>query len=376
MTKTSGSSEQSITAEARGTKKVWRFIDYQLRWGNGCEGLPKYIKWYINGWEGCEGEVVSALNQLRAERDFVWLQGALVELLTRATNTDERFQGYLLSSRHDPASASQIGRILRFKGRGSHKRADAVLQKLSRAGFLEQVSIPNFDSGREKREGGNRQSINVTTPPKGGRSREKRHSRGQNAEKPLKGKGKAAAQQRKYLEGETERQERIQTLKAQCQAMQGQETTLPPATAPPRSPTNPDVPGRVRSCSGHTPALASIANVIKLNEHRYDADAWEFADQVLLRSRYLTPYAIEAARAGRGYEPDVECERAHWAKAWHDAKGTFGGERLTWLRDQMFRRVDRIGGQRQSKHNPESYLMTTWNNLVKDAARKLKGNAG
>lgn len=379
---------------SRAERKVWRFIDYGHRWGGGCDDLhilPKYIKWYINGWEGCEGEILTAMNQLRAESDFIWLQGALVELLSRATNTDIEYQGYILTSRREPASASDIGRMLRLTGRGAHKQAEAALHKLSMAGFLENVPVPNWD--------GSGLSKNVTTPEKGVKRQKKPDSGVKNEGGSLKGKGKSATQKEKRENEESaaqtrekRRQENIKLCEQIKREGKGQDSItttttanrgLSPTTSPSMTSTKSDA-GQVCKQddpeSSRIPALPSVSHVgdiVKLRAFRYDADAWQFADDVLVRSRYFTILDCERARhSDDGYTSRQQNERAHWAKAWHKAKEVFDSDSLEVLQSGIFKRAEKLGANRYSKKNPESYLMSSWNNLVRDQKRKIGSKRG
>jgi hypothetical protein len=373
-------------------RQVWRFIEYEDRWGYECDGLPKYFKWYINGWKECEGAVITALNELRSDNGFIFLQGALVELLTLATNTEEQYQGYILNSRHNPATATDVGRMLRYKGRGSHNKALAVLRRLSMAGFLEEVPWGScgFSPDREGPDKGNvtQRVRNVTTSQKKKRRRIKPGSRANKGGKTLKGKGKLAAQEEKVKaeQGSAKRsQSRRQHLKSQMDEMLAQRTkqggtatVTTPATAPSMSSTIPDAgQARQQDQSDRMPALSSssqIGAIVKLSAHRYDPDGWQFADDVLVATGYLTVLA-KAQGERDGYSPAQSNERAHWAKAWHTAKGQFDGDSLRWLRRQVLKRADAVGRDRGSKHNPESYLMRAWHNLVKDLRKKRTGTA-
>jgi hypothetical protein len=128
------------------------------------------------------------------------------------------------------------------------------------------------------------------------------------------------------------------------------------------------------------PALLSVSNVgdiVKLSAFRYDAEAWQFADDVLVRSRYFTILDSERVRHGEDvYTSQQQNERAHWAKAWHKAKELFDSDSLAVLRSGILKRAKVLGSNRQSKKNPESYLMAAWNNLVRDQKRKISRNRG
>jgi len=133
---------KSDSPDVRG---VWHFIDYRARFGcnltqfakAGIE-LAKFLRWPINAWRGPEGDALRCMNYLRAEKEYIWLKGCLAELLEAAANTDPEVQGYLLTSQHEPAEASNVGSMLRVDGR----KALAVLTRLETAGFLERVPWP------------------------------------------------------------------------------------------------------------------------------------------------------------------------------------------------------------------------------------------
>ena len=365
---------------------------------NGAKiNVPKFVKWYINGWQGCEGDVLSALNQLRADPDFIWLQGALMELLSRATNTARCYQGHILTAAHEPATASDVGRILRTKGRGSTSPKRQTRKKPEASTSPRQKKMTRkkpktSTSSRCKKQLG---KVNASGRSPPGRKQQKQakkaDSEGEKSPPFLKGKNKSkvAAQQKKNRSAPGTVQARKVMLNQQVKQMQSQGAAtstatanrgLAPTTAPSTSSTKSDESGRVRA-TGRIPAPSSstptIGEVIKLSAHRYDGVAWEFADDVLVRAGYFTSWHVDRVRSGGGrFTPAQENERAHWAKAWHNAKGMFGGESLIWLRSRIFKRADNLNRVRGTKDNPQSYLMTSWNNLVKDIKRKRKTPSG
>jgi hypothetical protein len=98
--------------------------------------------------------------------------------------------------------------------------------------------------------------------------------------------------------------------------------------------------------------------VVKLSRYRYDPAAWAFADGVLLASGY---------RAANG--PERECERAHWAKAWHDAAAEFSPEVCERLKRRIIEAAAGIHGRRGDYRNPEAYLLRAFQNDCRDARR-------
>jgi hypothetical protein len=375
--------------------KVWRFVNYASRWGGGLEGLkmqvPKYVRWYINAWQGAEGEVVSALNALRAEPDFIWLQGALVELLSRATNTEPIYQGYILTSRHKPATAAHVGRMLRVDQKpGSNSSARGVLTKLARAGFLEYVELPASPSPQQPKRRKSQVSGSDGTPraQKGGKRPKKRAGKSRSRASLSKGKGKNLLAQ---VNGKGSAQE-VQSMRRvrlidqvkQMQEQPGATTSadatgvVPPTTAPSTTSTSSDGPGRAGPTTRRMPARPSIqklGEITSLRQHRYNPAAWEFADEVLVRLGYLSPAEVDRVRAGGKHTPEVECERAHWAKAYDDAGREFAPGDVAWLRKHIDNRVDTVRAHANDYTNPRAYLMRAWYNLTKDLKRKGKALA-
>ncbi len=125
------------------------------------------------------------------------------------------------------------------------------------------------------------------------------------------------------------------------------------------------------------PSLARpIGEVIALSRHRYSGAAWQFADDVLIRSGFFTAADVDAVRRGGGrFKADTECERAHWAKYYCDAEGEFSSDSMDWLCRSLFKRADSVRARRGDWANPEAYLTKAWQNLLKDLKRK-RGKAG
>lgn len=346
-----------------------------------------------------------AMNRLRAEDNFIWLQGALVELLTVATQTLKQYSGYLLTSRRDPATASEIGRMLRVDGRGVHASALAVLGTLSKAGLLEEVAwCPVDHSGN---------IVDEVTPPlkdvtmsKGGAGPAKKpRSRPKKEGKPFKEKSKVKEKRKNNLEGQAEAKRRTenalaptgrvreleprrqgesdaqfyerrkQELLTQLQA----DSALAPPTTPPIpetpivSPTNPDAGGLCRErgsrkaphvfiSHGCDPQGQRTIKLHRLDPERYSAEAWRVADQVLDAVGYV-------ARSG----PDSANERATWAAAWDEAVAVVYPSRLEFFRRKLLAKARYVCGRRDKYSRPEAYLRTAFDNLVRDFKRTEKG---
>lgn len=374
----------------RTRRQVWRFIDYDSRWGGDFEKLPKFIKWYINCWDGSEGPILAGINMLRAQKNFIWLQGALIELLTRVTNVEPEYQGYILSSRMEPATVSEIGRMLRVEGRGAHQTVLAALTRLSEAGFLEEVEVPrryrkDADPDRDKLDDRYPQSKNVTKSKKKKKTAKKPQKQPKNADEPFKGQVESLTAAQKEIKKESRRQfllDQVKQMQAKEQPQAVATTTadansvLAPTTTPPMSSTSSDGGQARRKESGRKPAPTSLGRVLKMAEHRYDIQANEFADEVLVRTGYFLAGMLDRIRMGIDQFTDEQfCERGHWSKAWTKVTEQFGSETTERLRTKMYKKAEAIRHERCTKLNPESYMMTAWNNLVRDEKRKGKCKA-
>jgi hypothetical protein len=381
---------------------VYRFVKYGERWGNTkCDKVPQFIKWYLNGWDGAGGEVLGCINQLRAEsndidlrKDFIWLQGSMLELLVITTNTHKRYQGYLLTSQKCPATASEIGRMVRVKGRGGYAVSLAFLKTLSKVGLLEVVPWVEPGSILDKPSP---PPSDVTTPKARNGPAKKPRSRPKNEDKALKGKGKEKGKEKSNREGqakpETQAQERAAPLgprpnleprregESQAKFLERRKGELgeqfrspmpmPPATSPAidaTSATNCDAGEGLpveQSNPPHVDSPEPAVNIIKFHKKdpaRYSDAAWEVADAVMLEVGY----------AGLVHG-DVCCERARWACAWDEAIVRVGAASGPALYKKLMAKAAYVRGCRASKNNPEAYLRTILRNLEKDILRAKKG---
>ena len=360
--------------------KVWRFIDYVPRWGADCSKLPKYIKWYINGWEGVDGEVLAALNQLRAEKDFIWIQGALMELLSRSTNTQPQYQGYLLNSQHTPATSIEIGSILRVDGR----RALAVLMKLGRVGFLEQVPYDEVDFFKCKPDNGTPlKKPNRTKAARNGTAKKMKRAAGEakNGDPPFKGKGESAPlvpREKKKVEKETAPLKmptplRVGTKENHAALVRGQLAEAAKEEQKQRKnlqdgrhadmPTKADAGGvdtRVTPGRPHVDSTTSVGQVIQFHGyagHRYDPQAKALAEETIRASRYDGP---EANR-----------EFGAFASEWHSIIAALPPEGVEYVRGH----VQAKALEARSKSNPMSWLIRVLHNRGVDARKKFKAHS-
>ena len=388
------------------TKKeplVWRFIEYDARWGDGSPVVgelkvkqPQYLKLYLNGWDGPGGEVLRAMEVLNQYDNAVWLEGALWRLLRYSTNTSPQYRGYLLNGRKEPATASDIGRIVRVDGRGSHSQARAFLLKLSRAGFLERVPWPS-SSANPIVDNVTPLSKDVTRSKKGGKRQKKPPAVAENDDSAFKGNRKTKNKRKINREGKAENQakgqdqtvpkvnleprrrnesedEYVNRHKREIIAQlnhDGQAATpsepCPPATPAIDSTTNRDEGGachqdsRVPRPVDFTRRRETVGRVVRLPVDRYPAEAWDIADRVIQSIGYIEQDA-----------PAMANERARWAAAWSRIMEDANIPDLDRLAEQLMAKARMVRGIRQTKDNPESYLLVILRNLVKDVYRKQK----
>ena len=381
---------------------VYRFVKYGERWGNTkCDKVPQFIKWYLNGWDGAGGEVLGCINQLRAEsndidlrKDFIWLQGSMLELLVITTNTHKQYQGYLLTGQKCPATASEIGRMVRVKGRGGYAVSLAFLKTLIKVGLLEVVPWVEPGSILDKPSP---PPSDVTIPKAGKGPAKKPRSRQKKEDKALKDKGKDKGKEKSNREGqakpETQAQERAAPLghrpnleprregESQAKFLERRKCELgeqfrapmpmPPATIPAidaTSATNHDAGEGLpveQSNPPHVDSPSPAVNIIqfhKLDPRRYSDAGWDVADAVMR--------AVGYPAQGPG---DVANERARWAGAWDESIARGGADSGPQLESKLMKKAAYVRRIRHTKNNPEAYLRTILQNLVRDVLRAQKG---
>ena len=412
--------------------EVWRFVRWAERFGpgdslrklGGVVDLPKYIRWHINAWEGEGGEVLVCLNALRGQRDFIWLQGALIELLTIVTNCAPSHWGLLLSAHHQPLTSREIGYALRVDGR----KALAAMESLERCGLVERIDWPlrgesgpplvgsggraSKGSGAKTREASRGRTASRARPSEAGarppgsggpahgsgavnrshdiydscegqsgqvgstmqNRRKKQPSQPKNKGSPLEVESKNPASAGKL---ETRAPPDAAPRKRAKPAPQGGQATgrQTPTTTPstPNGSTSPDGGAGPQQRSNACPPLViplrsaatrepeAIGDVARRQMHRYSATAGRFADDVMQAMGFR-------AADGRQYAN----ERGHWTKAWDDGEQAFGYAMMATLKQKMMQRVTKARRDATVRHLP-SYAMTTWLNLVRDVKRRGHG---
>ncbi len=381
---------------------LWHFVRYAERFGfdpgqfakAGIE-VAKYLRWPLNAWRGEEGEIIQCINRLRAEREFIWLVGAVVELLTVASNTKSAWQGYLFTSRGTPMEASEVGSILRVDGR----RALGVLTRLESVGFLERISwSPGPPEGPIVDDPSLRllQKVAEAKETRDRKRGAKGRFRGENADAPFNKPSKleeAAAQQ--IFEGTAGgagdaapsvpakagqavcpncgHTQRVETLEAGAEGYRcggcSQWLALPKWVNASTISTGLDRGSGglgsqhhgnpSRQASAPSGSVIQIAEALAGQQHRYSENAQTFARQVLAASGF--PPA----------DPLYANELGHFAKA-HEAAAAFGDAGLAKFKAKVLAAAGRVGRNRGGYRTPEAYIQTAANNALCDLAHKAK----
>lgn len=395
---------------------VWRFVDYEGRFAPS--GMPadrevaQYVKWYLNGWKGPGGEWLVAVNRLRAEKEFIWYQGAIVELLTVAMNQSLEFQGALVTGSKVPMQASDVGSILRVDGRKAH----AVLTRLEQVGILERVAWPRPDDDGEIQDDRSLRLLTEVsraarkdarkTAGKGGR---KRGLRAENADEPLKGGrseglaaqdniegtagvrdaapptppgGQAAARAAETVKAACPRCGLAATLRnvrsratcPNCRHRWNHEPVKTPTPKTPTASTSPDAgggpagparAGRHAAPCSDAPQVVRLADCLVGQGHRYSEAGNAFGEQVLAASGYVA--------ADRG---DYVNEVAHWAKLYERCRAELSEAGIERVRAKVLRVAARIRGRRHEYGAPEAYLERTMQNEIRDRKRACHSRSG
>ncbi len=388
---------------------VWRFVDYKGRFGAEealkqfkAQCVPKYIQWHINAWDGYGGAAVLALNRLRAEKEFIWLQGAVVELLTVATNTHPEYQGYLLTSRHEPATASNVGSMLRVDGR----KALAVLTRLENVGFLEQVPWPPSDSDgpipddprlrllrdvaaaskKPAGKGGGKGRFcpeNTDAPLQKRRSSEMLAAQakveGTAAETPP-GEGGQVAQTLEMVKlvcpkcghkGQAPKTGAKQGQCTQCGTVVPNLQTSTSTTS--TTSTNPDAgvgrePGTVQAFrpKAHPPSIVRLQEVREeITPRKYSPAGNEFGEQICAAYGFV-------AREGGDYVSEV----AHFAKIYDEYFVTLSDLSQAKVRQKVLRIAAEIRTGKKHPECPGAYMQRVMQNAIRDQKRLKKDRIG
>ena len=400
---------KSKGAKSDSSRKVWHFVRYQERFGVKTKkseqpGPPQFLAYVVNAWTGPRGEVQQAMQLIRREKDFVLLLGGMYELLSWASNTEERFQGYLLSTDRRAATERTMAGWLGVKSRDIGR----ILKVLTAVGVLERLDLPDFGDSPEKKSPGRarararttKRAARTTAPPARKRAPRKKNQTLadpagaiENADfvdqdgDPLKRKEKCKC--KLELEGKekiTSRQERdhrscARTISESESPDQAEGTTPrlaqsepPPTTTPvmptPTMPTTADA-GGPRLKLVHSAPQASLpstrgysgpqwlAMLLQQNNGRYSRRAVEMAARILDALAYKPPNPSEMAR-------EVGC----FAKAYQQVLDAGHPDHaMTWFDAELLKRAARI--RKRPRANRQSYMRTTVTNLAIDLHRKF-----
>lgn len=367
-------------------QKVWRFVEYDERFGydsgNTHITTPEYVRWYINGWTAPSMAVVRALGRLRAEGDFIWLQGAVIELLAWTAAQERPYQGYLLTGRQ-PASATDIGSMLRVDGR----KALVALGKLCRCGLLEQVPFELWAGPDSSDPNGDYHS------PLSSQKRARASRKGpakDSTKRPSRAKNKGAPFNKTRIEKHAAHetieigegppgQAGLGQGPANGQSppdggqsgANGTEALTTPATRPATSTTStsPDAGAGPALTGSPSPGRnTGPASIIRLGQvchgpkRRYSAEAMDFAGQVLTASGYVT-----------GDRGELANELAHWAKAWDERIACFDAVTARKIKAKVLTVAAAERGNPCGHDNPQAYINRAMNNEIIDAKRAGKG---
>lgn len=301
------------------------------------------------------------LEMLRWRPDGLELAGAWLFLVIDVLGHDWARRLFLLNLRHEPASDEDVAReILPSRPVDDVKR---IMAALSEIGMIEEAQEPDWadreeEGKRRTRTAKKRATQTKKTGQKKATVRTRPDKSGQ-VQTPSRTKSEIEENRR----GRKEKRNRIEGeagLKATGRDTHQEDHPAPTATPSMSSAKSDDGAGPCsRGREARPTSIPTLGHVVKLSRYRYDPAAWAFADGVLLASGY---------RAANG--ADRECERAHWAKAWDDAAAEFSPEVCERLKRRIIEAAAGIHGRRGDYRNPEAYLLTAWQNDVKDARRQ------
>ena len=375
--------------------KVWRIFHFEQRFEMDSyrrRGGLDYVRMFVTATTQDKSNESSGFIQQLTELEHFYpemrdtLEGRFWRLCRLTATQEDWLRGYLLDAEQKPLTPARLAARLHLDIADLKK----TLTALKRVGLIEQVECPAFE--KPKRDKSDEDKDQSTAGTKG-KSRVKGKKTGKkpaipkrfktfsNVPNPLNNKiGIESKKNNKEKDLELE-EKNNQTNNRTCNGGTGskQQTTHSPTTTPPASPTSPDATGGIGRNSRRVSPQALVKNcepigaVVDLLRFRYDADSLGFADEMLVRMGFVTPYEMERIRSGsKPFSPEQANERAHWAKAWCDCKSQFDDHVMLQLRDKIFKRTNAVRTANKSPNKPGAYLMTAWNNLVRDVRRKCK----
>ena len=116
-------------------QSVWRFVRFRERFSP--EGT-EFLRIPVEPLNDDQADYLSAMKQLKREPNYIWLRGALLELLRHAADTEGDLQGYFIDSTGQPVSTSAMSSWLRR----DVPALEEMLANFKDLGLLEQVELP------------------------------------------------------------------------------------------------------------------------------------------------------------------------------------------------------------------------------------------
>jgi len=359
---------------------IWHVTDYKARFELrddvkiGRQSPLAYAKLHVRPTDMAAVTYLRQLDRLRRREDGAELEGYWTRLLQHTSDADYARRGYLVNDRLQPADIEEIARDVLLC---DAKKAAAALDTFCEVGLIERVKEPDW--AERAAEGERIAEAAKKHKPRGKKSAEAGATAGAPERSGPDGNTlNAPSPSRTKLNGEKRngREQKRNEIGIEGEASgTGNTREADPTADSPISPAKSDA-GAGPPSSGREACPASIlaagvgppgsgregcptlGHVVKLNQYRYDPEAWAFADGVQLASGYR-----ESNGAGR------ECERAHWAKAWADATAELPAGVCGRLKRAIVEQAAEIHGRRTDFKNPEAYLMRSWHNNVRDARR-------
>ncbi len=375
--------------------------------------LQKYLRWPLNAWTAPEAAFKLAMDRLRQYPNFIELQGAVIELLTIATNTAPEFQGLLLSSGLVPMEMPEIASILRVDGR----KALVIVTRIISVGILERVVWPPEGSdGTIPQDKSLRLLQDVASAGKkaAGKGGQKGRSRGENADDALKEDRRSeisAAQAKIEVSGPAHRppSEEAQGDKAAeaGETAEAQKLTCPncghvgkpakpleacetlsctncgktiklrsgtaanPSTS--MSSTSPDAgaglaqppSGSQASPQARPASIIRFAEVQQVQGHKYSTAANDFGQEVCAAGGFVSYDGGEYAN-----------EIAHWARLYDDELVTLSAFDHDKVKRKLFRIAAEVRTGKRRPENPAGYLERVLQNAIRDRKRATGKKAG
>lgn len=387
------SAKRNTQSASRSTSKVWRIFHFEQRFEMDSyrrRGGLDYVRMFVTATTLDKSNESSGFIQQLSELEHFYpnlrdtLEGRFWRLCRLTATQEDWLRGYLLDSQQKPLTLARLSARLHLSLVDMKK----TLTALKRVGLIEQVDCPEFKKPKREKSKEDKDQSTGQARATASRKRKKTGKKATAAEYSQTFANVSESFNNKIESKKNNKENNLEleenknrTINQPDHGGQGnkEKTTLSPTPTPPVPSTSPDAPGGIGrkgrrvSPRGSVTDSESVGAVLNLLRYRYTKESLEFADEMLVRMGFMTQLDIERIRlCKQQFTSEESNERAHWAKAWCVCRDQFDDDTMVKLRKKIFEKADAVRVNKAGVRNPAAFLMTAWNNLVRDVRRRCK----